>query len=118
LTAIDTATEAMAYYPVQVEKFATRYHELATAYGVAPLEASWTPEEHEIAHEFLHHAKAIQTERQQALAEERTPNLQSLVQSWGGVTIAYRRPLNQAPSYTLNHEEVAKALEEGIVILD
>jgi NAD(P)H-flavin reductase len=30
------------------------------------------------------------------------------------VTIAYRRRLIDSPSYTLNHEEVAKALEEGI----
>ena len=30
------------------------------------------------------------------------------------MTIAYRRRLIDAPSYTLNHEEVAKALEEGI----
>ncbi len=34
--------------------------------------------------------------------------------SWGGVTIAYRRRLIDSPSYTLNHEEVAKALQEGI----
>ncbi len=33
---------------------------------------------------------------------------------WGGVTIAYRRRLIDTPSYTLNHEEVAKAMEEGI----
>ena len=37
-----------------------------------------------------------------------------LLRRWGGVTIAYRRRLIDAPSYTLNHEEVAKALEEGI----
>ena len=37
-----------------------------------------------------------------------------LLNSWGGVTIAYRRRLVDSPSYTLNHEEVAKALEEGI----
>jgi NAD(P)H-flavin reductase len=30
------------------------------------------------------------------------------------VTIAYRRRLIDSPSYTLNHEEVEKALEEGI----
>ena len=35
-------------------------------------------------------------------------------QGWGGVTIAYRRRLIDSPSYTLNHEEVEKALEEGI----
>ena len=33
---------------------------------------------------------------------------------WGGGTIAYRRRLIDSPSYTLNHEEVAKAMEEGI----
>ena len=37
-----------------------------------------------------------------------------LLRSWGGATIAYRRRLIDSPSYTLNHEEVEKALEEGI----
>ncbi len=37
-----------------------------------------------------------------------------MIDGWGGVTIAYRRRLLDAPSYTLNHEEVAKAMEEGI----
>src|SRR5436190_1617633 len=44
----------------------------------------------------------------------RDPNLIDLLNSWGGVTIAYRRRLIDSPSYTLNHEEVAKALEEGV----
>jgi len=35
----------------------------------------------------------------------------ALLKSWGGVTIAYRRRLVDSPSYTLNHEEVQKALE-------
>ena len=34
--------------------------------------------------------------------------------SGGGSTIAYRKRLVDSPSYTLNHEEVEKALEEGI----
>ena len=37
-----------------------------------------------------------------------------MLRHWGGVTIAYRRRLIDSPSYTLNHEEVEKALEEGI----
>ncbi len=37
-----------------------------------------------------------------------------MLQSWGGATIAYRKRLIDSPSYTLNHEEVEKALEEGI----
>src|SRR6185436_12569870 len=42
----------------------------------------------------------------------------SLLKSWGGATIAYRRRMIDSPSYTLNHEEVAKALEEGIVFAE
>ena len=41
-------------------------------------------------------------------------DLAALLQGWGGVTIAYRRRLIDSPSYTLNHEEIEKALEEGI----
>ncbi len=37
-----------------------------------------------------------------------------LLDSWGGATIAYRRRLVDSPSYTLNHEEVAKAMEEAV----
>ncbi len=36
------------------------------------------------------------------------------MEEWGGATIAYRRRLIDAPSYTLNHEEVEKAMEEGV----
>src|SRR5882672_2389288 len=79
LTAIDTATESLAYYAVQVEKFLAR-------------------------------ARALRAAR----PEERL----GLLKSWGGVTIAYRRRLVDSPSYTLNHEEVGKALEEGIVFAE
>src|SRR5690606_2164547 len=40
------------------------------------------------------------------------------LQSWGGATIAYRKRLIDSPSYTLNHEEVEKALEEGIAFAE
>ncbi len=49
-----------------------------------------------------------------AAREGRAPDFVELLRRWGGATIAYRRRLIDAPSYTLNHEEVAKALEEGI----
>jgi NADPH-dependent glutamate synthase beta subunit-like oxidoreductase len=108
LTAIDTATEAMAYYPVQVEKLLKRYETLISARGEAAVRARWTAAEAEIADEFLGHARAIRSERAAAAAEGRAPRLQQLLESWGGVTIAYRRRLIDAPSYTLNHEEVAR----------
>ena len=112
LTAIDTATESLAYYVVQVEKFLERYEALAAEKG--GVRTRWTVEECETADEFLAHARAIRAERAQAAREGRKPDLIGLLESWGGVTIAYRRRLIDAPSYTLNHEEVALALEEGI----
>jgi NADPH-dependent glutamate synthase beta subunit-like oxidoreductase/NAD(P)H-flavin reductase len=99
LTAIDTATESLAYYAVQVEKFLLRYEQLGA-------DISWNAEEQQIAGEFLAHARALRAAR----PEERL----GLLKSWGGVTIAYRRRLVDSPSYTLNHEEVEKALQEGI----
>src|SRR5579872_2590278 len=114
LTAIDTATESMAYYVVQVDKFLERYETLVAEKGEREVRAGWTAEESETAAEFLSHAYAIRAERALAAREGRNPKLAALLNTWGGVTIAYRRRLIDAPSYTLNHEEVALALEEGI----
>jgi NADPH-dependent glutamate synthase beta subunit-like oxidoreductase/NAD(P)H-flavin reductase len=114
LTAIDTATEALAYYPLQVEKFLSRYETLAAERGTAAVREGWSDAESEVADEFIAHARAIRAEREAADREGRAPRLAKLIDGWGGVTIAYRRRLVDAPSYTLNHEEVAKAMEEGI----
>ncbi|HEY0833423.1 MAG TPA: FAD-dependent oxidoreductase, partial [Azospirillum sp.] len=59
LTAIDTATEALAYYPVQVEKFLSRYEILAAERGEDAVRARWTAEEAATADAFLAHARAI-----------------------------------------------------------
>lgn len=112
LTAIDTATESLAYYPVQVEKFLARYEALGEPQGL------WTGEEQEVADEFIAHARAIRAERAKAAEEGREANIVGLIHSWGGVKMVYRRRLMDAPSYRLNHEEVQKALEEGIEIVE
>jgi len=114
LTAIDTATEAMAYYPVQVEKFLKRYETLVAEHGAEGVRAKFSAIELEAADEFIAHAKAFRAERARAAAAGEAPKLSALIDSWGGVTIAYRRRLIDSPSYTLNHEEVEKAMEEGI----
>ncbi|RIK93264.1 MAG: pyridine nucleotide-disulfide oxidoreductase [Proteobacteria bacterium] len=114
LTAIDTATEALAYYPVQVEKFLARYETVVAERGEATVRAKWSPEEQSIADEFLGHARAIRLERATAAHEKRAPRILDLMKSWGGVTLAYRKRLIDSPSYTLNHEEIEKALGEGI----
>jgi NAD(P)H-flavin reductase/NADPH-dependent glutamate synthase beta subunit-like oxidoreductase len=114
LTAVDTATEALAYYPVQVEKFLARYEALVAASGKAAVEAAWNAHEATIAHEFLAHAKALRQEHEAAAREGRDARIAEMLRAWGGATIAYRKRMIDSPSYTLNHEEVEKALEEGI----
>ncbi|HZF20478.1 MAG TPA: FAD-dependent oxidoreductase [Burkholderiales bacterium] len=114
LTAIDTATESLAYYLVQIEKFLTRFEALAAESGEDAVRAKWDDQEREIAEEFLAHARAVRKERSAAERGGREARVVELLQHWGGVTIAYRRRLIDSPSYTLNHEEVEKALEEGI----
>ena len=118
LTAIDTATESLAYYPVQVEKFLSRYEILISERGEEAARAEWTPPERDVATEFIGHAREIRAEREAARREGRPPRLANLIDGWGGVTIAYRRRLVDSPSYTLNHEEVAKAMEEGIRLVE
>ena len=114
LTAIDTATEALAYYAVQVEKFLARYETLVAERGAEAVRAGWNAAEREVAEEFITHARGLRAEREAASRDGRAPRFAKLIDGWGGVTIAYRRRLIDAPSYTLNHEEVAKAMEEGI----
>jgi len=118
LTAIDTATESLAYYLVQVEKFLSRYEALAAEAGEDAVRGKWDDQEREIAEEFLAHARAVREERALASREGRDPRIVELLRHWGGVTIAYRRRLIDSPSYTLNHEEVEKALEEGIIFAE
>ena len=118
LTAIDAATESLAYYPVQVEKFLSRYETLTAERGERSVGGAWDEEEAAIADEFLAHARALRAERAAAGREGREPRTRQLLLEWGGVTIAYRKRLIDSPSYTLNHEEVGKALEEGVVFAE
>jgi NADPH-dependent glutamate synthase beta subunit-like oxidoreductase/NAD(P)H-flavin reductase len=114
LTGIDTATESLAYYPVQVEKFLQRYERLSALHGEPAVQAGWSLEDAEVADEFLRHARTLRAERARAAAAGEAPRILELLQGWGGVTLAYRKRMIDSPAYTLNHEEVEKALEEGI----
>ena len=71
-------------------------------------------EEQEILDEFLAHGRAVRAERARAAAAGEAPDFVPLVRGWGGVTLAYRKRMTDSPAYRLNHEEVIKALEEGI----
>lgn len=114
LTGIDAATELQAYYLLQIEKISSRFNSLVAAYGEASVRAYF--EEHDLAilDEYLLHASQLQMERERAQKEAREVDVTSLVHRWGGVTVVYRRSMVESPAYQRNHEELAKALEEGL----
>jgi NADPH-dependent glutamate synthase beta subunit-like oxidoreductase/NAD(P)H-flavin reductase len=114
LTAIDTATEMAAYYPLQVEKLLDRHEALCESSGEEMVFSVLDPEERHVYAEMLEHGRAVRAERESGAP----PDFAKLVKSWGGVTIAYRKTLNDSPAYRLNHEEVVKCLEEGIIFAE
>ncbi len=118
LTAIDTATELAAYYVVQVEKMLERWESLLPEHGEAALVSRFDREEREILDELLGHGRTIRAERQAAAAAGRAPRFAPLIERFGGVTLVYRKSLLDSPAYRLNHEEVAKSLEEGISYIE
>lgn len=91
LTALDAATESMAYYPELVKNFNKP-------------NAILSNEDQEIADEFMQHKELF------AKSESIIDSMKSL----GGVKILYRNKIQQAPSYRLNHEELKLGLSEGI----
>jgi NADPH-dependent glutamate synthase beta subunit-like oxidoreductase/NAD(P)H-flavin reductase len=118
LTGVDTATELLAYYPLQVEKILERYEDLVRVLGDAAVRQGMDVEEQGILEEFLAHGRAVRQERARAAAAGELPDFIALVRAWGGVTLAYRKRMQDSPAYRLNHEEVTKALEEGITFAE
>jgi NADPH-dependent glutamate synthase beta subunit-like oxidoreductase/NAD(P)H-flavin reductase len=114
LTAIDTTTELLAYYPVQVEKILHRYENLAELHGKEFVRARYDAEEIGILDEFLTHGRAIRAERERAQAAGEKPHFTPLLEQWGGATLFYRKGIKDSPAYRQNHEEIAEALDEGI----
>ncbi len=113
LTAIDTATEVQAYYIKQVEKILERYEQLVVHQDQTLLGAL-DEEGQLVLREFLEHGRAVRAERQRAAEAGESPDFNRLIRQWGGVTIVYRRSINESPAYLRNHEEIIKAMEEGI----
>jgi NADPH-dependent glutamate synthase beta subunit-like oxidoreductase len=118
LTGIDTATEALAYYPVQVERFYRRAQELIATGGSEAFWSQFRDDDRTIAEEFFEHGRAIARERERAAAAGRQPNFLPLLRQWGGVQLVYRKRWHDSPAYRLNHEEIEHALEEGIELVE
>ena len=118
LTGVDTATEVQAYYITQVEKTLRRYEKLAKINGEDTILSQLDPASIEILEEHLAHGKAVRKERERAALQNEQPNFIKLIRQWGGVTIVYRRTMRESPAYINNHEELDKALEEGVYYLE
>ncbi|MCB1826843.1 MAG: FAD-dependent oxidoreductase, partial [Coxiellaceae bacterium] len=114
LTGVDTATEVQAYYITQVEKTLWRYETLIAYSDESSVRGAFDEASLAILDEFLAHGRLVREERALADREGREPNFIRLIREWGGVTIVYRRRMQESPAYRRNHEELAKALEEGI----
>ena len=96
LTAIDTATESLAYYPVQVEKFLSRYENLVSERGEAAVRAEWNAAERE-SRRRVHRPcpRLARRARPPPAVRAARRACAELLDSWGGVTIAYRRRLDR-----------------------
>lgn len=92
LTAVDAATEALAYYSVQLKK---TLKSRKKNNSVDPV--------------LLEHARILEKEPTEKRA---------WLKKWGGCTLVYRQAIQKSPAYRLNHHELVKAQEEGVDILD
>lgn len=104
LTAVDAATESLNYYAEQVEKLLVRYELFGDE-----IFARSDEKERDTIEKFLVHARKLRAKPDQKA---------KILQSLGGATIIYRKSLTESSSYKLNHEELEKALEEGVMIID
>ena len=119
LTGIDTATEIFAYYPVQVEKMLAKYEQVVAEFGEEQAGRTFDEEEIRVLQEFLEHGKEIRAERAACGGGGRASQILSRwFKRWGGVSLVYRKRMQDSPAYRLNHEEVQKALEEGINFIE
>lgn len=106
LTSIDTATEALAYYPRYVKKITTSSLQ------------NLSQEDLEKYNILKSHHALFEKEREKAQDENRSPDFSKIFKEIGGVTLLYRKDIKDSPAYKLNHEELIHGLKEGIDLLD
>ena len=107
LTALDAATEALNYYPLQVEKFLAHYEILLAQFGAQKLEQYWSAEDKIIAEEFIAHAQLFRKQKD-------NNSIKEILEELGGATIYYRGNLQDSAAYRLNHEEVIHTIAKGV----
>ncbi|MGI4776354.1 MAG: FAD-dependent oxidoreductase [Janthinobacterium lividum] len=108
LTAVDSAVEALNYYPIQVEKFSRHYNSLVLKLGVDYVEKNWTEEDKEIAREFIDHADLFRE------IKDKKKIRQAVIEQLGGVHVYYRGKIEDSHAFKLNYNEIAHAMIAGV----
>jgi NADPH-dependent glutamate synthase beta subunit-like oxidoreductase/NAD(P)H-flavin reductase len=114
LTGVDAATEALAYYPVQINRYAQRFENLIGS-AKAEFMTSLNAQDRVIHYEFLAHAQALSNFTHLVAADQASART-AFLNELGGATLIYRKDITQSPAFQLNREELEKALSEGIKI--
>lgn len=115
LTAIDTATELQAYYIRQIERLKMQCDFLRTQGDYEACLTKLLPSEQAVLQTMLLHADQAYEVKKNATEKNQKPYYGKLIQSWGGVSIVYRRSMQESPAYRLNPEEIEQGLNEGIL---
>lgn len=112
LTAVDTATEAQAYYLQMVQLVYKRWHALLDVWGERRLYAAFSEQERDRLLCWVVHGEQLLTYRSQTAADKL--DYSGLLQRWGGVALVYRRGLTQSPAYCQNVHELQQCLDQGV----
>ena len=108
LTAIDTATEILNYYPRQLLKIDNFYKNIKDK---NEFDQQLTKTELDDLGEFLKQARILKN------LTSKNEIYKFLNDELGGVTVIYHKNLYEASSYRTNHEELESALRKGIKFL-
>ncbi|MEC7030625.1 MAG: FAD-dependent oxidoreductase [Pseudomonadota bacterium] len=110
LTAIDCATEAQVYYLKWVEQVAF----WCDSVGIDVLIKDMS--EWQKAQVLVWQAHGVRVRKLRL--EQNIPHTKAFFEETGGVSIVYRKSMQESPAYKTNYLEVEKALEQGIIYIE
>ena len=106
LTAIDAATEITKYYPLLAKRVHAKLHDKDLSFLNESDRAQ--------ALRLIEHGGKYLHEDELAKSENRLPDYRELTDSFGGVSICYRKDIKQSPAYRINHHELQDALSASV----
>lgn len=117
LTAIDTATELQAYYLLLIERVLMRY-ESHFFEKEEELKQIFSESEWSHIQSWLDHGRSLRAAKKAAIESGDKLDVVKLLHEWGGVTVVYRKRIQDSPAYRENYRELAKAMAEGVLFCE